>query len=164
MLSAPKIIVRDDQPFAAIRIELNRLDIPMLAPPLIGEVAAWLERRGIKPAGAPFFSYTGMGPGERLEMEVGFPTAEQVQADGRVIAGIIPRGRFATLRYTGPYVGLYEANMALGEWLAAQGESPGGGSAPGRYAAAHLEIYETDPATEPDPGRWITDVLFRLGD
>ena len=164
MPSPPRIMVRSDQPFAAIRIELDRLEIPQQAPPLIDEAAEWLERHGIKPTGAPFFSYTAMGPGERLEMEIGFPTAELAHPDGRVVTGVIPRGRFATLRHTGPYVGLYEANMALGAWLAAQGESPGGSGASGRYAAAHLEIYETDPMAEPDPEKWITDVLFRLGD
>ena len=163
MLSAPEIVVRPDQPFAAIRIELNRLEIPERAPPLHGEVAAWLQQRGIEPTGSPFFNYTGMGPGEWLEMEVGFPTAAPAPAEGRVITGSIPAGRFAILRYTGPYDGLYDANMALGEWLAAQSLVPGGG-APGRYAAAHLEVYETDPTSVPDPANWITDVLFRVGD
>jgi hypothetical protein len=33
----------------------------------------------------------------------------------------------------------------------------------GEYEAALLEIYETDPALEPDPTKWVTEVAFRLG-
>ena len=162
MLSEPKIERRPDQPFAAIALSVDRADIPDKAPPLIGEVASWLAARGIAPTGAPFFNYLDMSE-DHLVMHVGFPTAVESTAEGRVVSGSIPAGRFATLTYTGPYDGLFEANAALGEWLRAQGidELRQGG---GPYDAAHLEIYETDPAVEPDASKWVTEVAFRLGD
>jgi effector-binding domain-containing protein len=83
-----------------------------------------------------------------------------VAPDGQVLTGTLPAGRFATLTLTGPFDGLYEANAKLGEWLEQQGIEPQGGP----YDAAHLEIYETDPAVEPDPNKWVTEVAFRLGD
>ncbi len=46
MLSTPEIVTRPDQPFAAIRISLDRGEIPSKAPPLIGEVAGWLAGAG----------------------------------------------------------------------------------------------------------------------
>lgn len=61
MLSAPKFVTRPDQPFAAIRVTLDRGDLPTKAPPLIGEVAGWLQSQGVEPAGAPFFNYLDMG-------------------------------------------------------------------------------------------------------
>lgn len=162
MLSEPKIVSRSGQPFAAIALSVDREDIPAKAPPLIGEVAGWLAARGIAPVGAPFFNYLEMSE-EHLVMHVGFPTAAEAKPEGRVVTGTIPAGRFATLTHTGPYDGLYEANAALGEWLKAQGiVEPWSGSGP--YDAAHLEIYESDPQVEPDPGKWVTEVAFRLGD
>lgn len=164
MLSTPEIVTRPDLPFAAIRISLHRSDIPSKAPPLIGEVAGWLAAQGAAPVGAPFFSYLEMPEDGPMLMEVGFPTATELAGDGRVRAGIIPAGRFARLIHTGPYDGLYEANVALGEWLGKQGiahrmaeeiDDP--------YDAALLEIYATDPASEPDPQKWQTEVAFRLG-
>lgn len=165
MLSIPEIVTRPDQPFAAIRISLERKDIPAKAPPLIGEVAGWLAAHGAAPVGAPFFSYLAMPEHGPMVMEVGFPTATRLEGDGRVQTGIIPAGRFATLVHTGPYDGLYGANVALGQWLEKQGVAhPMPEAAAGAYDAALLEIYRTDPATEPDPQKWQTEVAFRLGD
>ncbi|MBN9361406.1 MULTISPECIES: GyrI-like domain-containing protein [unclassified Devosia] len=164
MLSTPEIVARPDQPFAAIRVGLERRDIPSRAPPLIGEVAGWLAAHGAAPVGAPFFSYLEMPEEGPLVMEVGFPTATLLTGDARVRTGTIPAGRFARLIHTGPYDGLYEANVALGEWLGKQGIAhPMPEQSPGAYDAALLEIYETDPATEPDPQKWKTEVAFRLG-
>ncbi|WP_055049022.1 GyrI-like domain-containing protein [Devosia sp. A16] len=164
MLSTPEIITRPDQPFAAFRISLERTDIPSKAPPLLGEVAGWLATHGAAPAGAPFFSYLAMPEDGPLLMEVGFPTASLLLGDARVRTGIIPAGRFARLIHTGPYDGLYQANVALGEWLGKQGMAhPMPEQVPGEYEAALLEIYHTDPAAEPDPQKWETEVAFRLG-
>lgn len=164
MLSEPQIVTRPDQPFAAIRISLDRNEIPSKAPPLIGEVAGWLGSKGAAPTGAPFFSYIAMPEDGPMVMEVGFPTGSLLTGDGRVRTGTIPAGRFATLVHTGPYDGLYDANVALGEWLGKQGISHAmPEQAAGEYDAALLEIYGTDPATEPDPQKWETEVTFRLG-
>jgi effector-binding domain-containing protein len=164
MLSTPEIVTRPDQPFAAIRISVDRGDIPHKAPPLIGEVAGWLGSQGAAPVGAPFFSYLEMPEDGPMLMEVGFPTATLLAGDARVRTGTIPAGRFARLIHTGPYDGLYEANVALGEWLGKQGIAhPMPEQAAGEYDAALMEIYGTDPATEPDPQKWETEVAFRLG-
>ncbi len=165
MLSEPKIVNRPDLHFAAIRVGLDRAEIPREAPPLIGEVAAWLASKGVAPAGAPFFNYLDMPDGKPMVMEVGFPIATQVSGDGRVHAGTIPAGRFATLIHTGPYDGLYEANVALGDWLGRQGAPrPMSRAKAGEYDESLLEIYQTDPQVEPDPQKWVTEVAFRLGD
>lgn len=164
MLSEPQIVTRPDQPFAAIRISLDRSEIPTKAPPLIGEVAGWLGSKGTAPAGAPFFSYLEMPEHGPMVMEVGFPTAALLAGDSRVRTGTIPGGRFATVVHTGPYDGLFDANVALGEWLGKQGvPHPMPEATAGEYEAALLEIYETDPAAEPDARKWVTEVAFRLG-
>jgi effector-binding domain-containing protein len=163
MFSDPKIIIRPAQPFAAIQLDVSRAELPQHAPQLIDEVAGWLGRRGAAPVGAPFFSYLRMYGESMLDMEAGFFTSELLQADERVRTAILPGGRYAMLRYTGPYDHLYEAHMALGEWLGSQGINPMPESA-ARYDHVRLEHYETDPADVPDPANWITDVAFRLGD
>lgn len=165
MLSEPKFVTRHPQPFAAIRLTLTQPEIPDKAPPLIGELHGWLAAHGIAPAGAPFFNYTRMGSGETMEMEVGVPTPAEATGDGRVVTGTIPGGRFATIRYTGPYDGIVEAHTALEQWLQGKGEArPAGAAGKGRYDASLLEIYWTDPEVEPDPAKWVTDIAFRLGD
>jgi len=164
MLSQPQIVTKPDQPFAAIRISVDRNDIPSKAPPLIGEVAAWLGAKGSAPSGAPFFSYLAMPHNGPMVMEVGFPIATQLAGDSRVRTGVIRGGRFASLIHTGPYDGLYDANVALGQWLAGQGVAHQMPAGAGAYDNALLEIYYTDPQEEPDPQKWETEVAFRLGD
>ena len=164
MLSQPRIVTKPDQPFAAIRISVDRADIPSKAPPLIGQVAGWLGAKGVPPAGAPFFSYLAMPDDGPMVMEVGFPTGDKLTGDDRVRTGVIPAGRFASLVYTGPYDGLYDANVALGKWLATEGVAHAMPRGAGEYDKALLEIYYTDPMQEPDPQKWETEVAFRLGD
>lgn len=159
MLSEPEFITRTAQPYAAILLRVRQPEIPQQAPPLHDAVAEWLSARGLKPAGAPFFNYTRMD--EILEMEVGWPTATVLEPEGDVITGTLPAGRYASVRYTGPYGGLYDAHSQLRGWLEVQGVLPeNSGADAGRSTL--LEIYETDPAEEPDPQKWITDIAFKL--
>jgi len=88
-----------------------------------------------------------------------------MEGDGRVLAGVLPSGRYATLRYTGHPDGLVGATASLLEWAAQQGLTfdarPAEG---GERWGARLEIYETDPAVEPDMSKWTTQLAFRLSD
>jgi hypothetical protein len=58
---------------------------------------------------------------------------------------------------------LADATAALLDWAAEQGltwdvrETEGG-----QRWGARLEIYETDPAQEPDMNQWVTELAFRL--
>lgn len=118
-----------------------------------------LAARGLKPTGAPFFNYTRMA--DMLEMEVGWPTATVLEPEGDVITGMLPAGRYAMVRYTGPYAGLYDAHSQLHEWLKSQ-DLPVENFGAETARSTLLEIYETDPAGEPDPAKWITDIAFKL--
>jgi effector-binding domain-containing protein len=98
------------------------------------------------------------------ELEFGVPTATPVAADGRVLAGVRPAGRYATVSYWGGYENLMDVNAVLIGWAREKSlkwdavEAPAGD----RYAS-RLEIYETDPKQEPDPARWKTEVAIKLG-
>jgi DNA gyrase inhibitor GyrI len=90
-----------------------------------------------------------------LEVEAGCTVAEPVTGDGRLVAGTLPAGRYATLRHVGHPSSLMAATAGLRDWVAAKGlkwdMAP---SASGERWGARLEIYLTDPETEPDMTRW----------
>jgi len=69
------------------------------------------------------------------------------------------------VRYTGHPAGLLDATTALLNWAGEQGltfdVTP---TAEGDRWGARLEIYETDPALEPDLDKWETQLAFRLAD
>lgn len=76
---------------------------------------------------------------------------------------MLPAGRYATLRYTGHPDGLVGATTSLLEW-AGQHDLTWDldHTEAGERWAARLEIYETDPAVEPNMNKWVTQLAFRL--
>ena len=81
----------------------------------------------------------------------------------RVVAGVLPGGRYATLRHVGHPSTLVAATAGLLDWAAAKGlEWDMVPSASGERWGARLEIYLTDPETEPDMTKWVTELAFRL--
>lgn len=165
MLSAPKIEERPEQPCVAIRTQATIHELPTVIPQLMDEVIGWLNTQGVPPAGAPFIRYHVINMTAQLDIELGWPVASSLAGNGRISAGIIPAGRYATLLYTGDYSGLMEANGVLIEWAREQGIAwdcwdTGSGDA----FAGRFEFYLTDPAEEPDPAKWETEVAIKLAE
>jgi effector-binding domain-containing protein len=161
MLSEPKFITREPQPYAAIRLSVEQPEIPQKAPPLIGEILGWAAQHA-RQAGPAFFNYTAMEPGRPMEMEVGVPVAESIEGDGRVVGGTLPGGRYVTVTWTGPYDRLRDAHEALHQWLAKQNLDSEAAADDKRMTL--LEIYVTDPEEVKDPNQWVTEIAFKLKD
>jgi len=162
MLSEPKIIERPTQPIIFIALEVSQPEIAEVGPPLPDEVAAWAKAHGVALAGAPFFDYCAFLPGGRMKMRVGFPVTAPAVASGRVMAGELLGGRYASLTHTGPYHELYEANMTLDAWVRQEGEDFAGAVEGECFVdATRLEIYHKDPGEDPS-GHPVTEVAFRL--
>lgn len=167
MITKPTIEERTEQPYVAIRAQTARRDLGTVIPQLLGDVFAWLGQHNIPPAGAPFIRYLVIDMAAQLDIELGVPVASAVSGDGRICAGVLPAGRYASLVYTGPYEGngLMEANAALLDWGAAQGLIWDTWAAEtGDGFGARLESYLTDPNEEPNPTQSQTEVAIRLAD
>jgi effector-binding domain-containing protein len=163
MPSTPTIVEFAELPYAAITMSVTMDQIGEKLPPLHGEVFGWLGARGIAPAGPPFFKYNVIDMEGELEIEVGVPVAAAATGDERVRAGVLPAGRYATVMHVGPYEALMEATARLLRWGREQGVK-WDASDDQRYWGARLELYETDPAEDPDPANWVTELRFRLAD
>ena len=164
MPSAPEIVTRAAQPYAAIRTRMTMAELPGLSPRL-GEVFAWLGGHGLAPAGPPFFKYNVIDMMRELEVEAGVPVATAAAGGDRVVSGVLPAGRYATLTHVGHPSELMAATKALLDWAAGQGltwdMTPGEG---GDRWGCRLEISLTDPSLEPDMSKWVTQLAFRLAD
>ena len=167
METGPFVTERPAQPYVAERCVVTMPTISRAAD-RIPEVAGWLAGRGIAPAGAPFLKYDVIDMDGALEIEAGFPLAGPVDAgdpaDGdQVFAGILPAGRYVTLTYVGPYSRLGEVTARLLAWAVERGLEWDMTRTPaGERWGCRLEIYKTNPAEEPDPGKWETELAFRL--
>jgi effector-binding domain-containing protein len=164
MPTAPEIETRADQPYVAVRTRIPHAGIDGLAA-RFGEVFAWLGARGLAPVGAPFFRYNVIDMAGELEVDAGVPVATAVDGDAHVVSGVLPAGRYATLTHIGHPGELVGVNKALLDWAAEQGltwdMTPTEG---GERWGGRLEAYLTDPGQEPDMGKWVTQLAFRLAD
>ena len=163
MLSAPEIMTRAAQPYVAIRTQVTVEDLGTVVPPLNQEVFAWLGARGAASAGPPFWKYNVIDMMREVEIEAGVPVAAAVAGDDRVVSGVLPAGRYATLTHVGHPSELLAATKALLDWAAEQGltwdVTPGEN---GDRWACRLENYLTDPSQEPDMSKWVTQLAFKL--
>jgi effector-binding domain-containing protein len=166
MITEPKIEHRNAQPYMGIRAQVTMQELGKVLPPLWGEVFGWLASKGLKPAGAPLWRYRVIDMAAKLEIDVAVPVAEAAIGDNRVIADILPAGRYATLIHTGPYEGLKQATADLlawaekksivwDKWLAGPKSEAWG---------ARVENYLTDPTNEPDATKWETELALKLAD
>jgi effector-binding domain-containing protein len=164
MLSQPKIVLRGEQPYAAVRLQVA---IPFgdVIPSSFDGVTAWLSGKGLAPSGAPFIRYLTTDMSRKLDIEIGWPTASLVTGDRRITTGTIPAGRYAVALYTGAYDGLVDATAAFLKWAEENQVTWKKSTVDGvEWWDARLEHYLTDPAEEPDPQKWQTELAFLVAD
>lgn len=160
MTAEPEIVERAAQPWVAIAGTVTMttmLDIIDRLP----EVFAFLRARGIAPAGAPVFKYDHVDMAGRMDMQVGVPTPGPAEGEGDVRPGVLPAGRYLTVTHVGHPDTLVDATRDLLAWADEHGLEF---DREGDDWAARLEIYESDPAEQPDMSKWETVLAFKLKD
>jgi hypothetical protein len=134
-----------------------------IIPEFLDELFAWLGKRGVQPAGAPFMRYHVIDMAGNMDVELGVPVASALPGDGRIASGIIPAGRYASLVYTG--VNGIKGNKALLDWAAKNNiRWDRWDDQNGDAFGARVEYFLTDPAEQPDRKKWETEVAIRLAD
>ena len=165
METEPKVVERDEQPYAGIRGSVPMREFAPFIQRTTAEVFERLGELGVEPAGAPIIRYNVIDMDGLMEVEIGVPISDTIEGNGRVEARTLPAGRYATLVHVGHPDELVAANQALQDWAAAQGlrfamhEATDGDHFESRY-----ESYLTDPAEQPDMTRWETEVAYLLAD
>jgi effector-binding domain-containing protein len=163
-MSSPSVPRR---PCVTDRIEPELVDVEATSTAVIrgvvpvAELAAFFDRsfatlasvtstQGAEVTGPAFALYHGQ-PGETVDLEVGFPTAETVRPDGDVEPGALPEGRVARLLHCGSYDGLGASWERLQAWIVEQGHQPG---------PVLWEVYVTKPSPNMDPADLRTELIW----
>ena len=161
MISEPKVEDRAEQHYVGIRAQVPTSKFKQIIPEFLGELFAWLGERGVAPAGAPFMRYHVINMAGNMDVELGVPVAAAVQGNGRIAAGVIPAGRYASLVYSG--VTGIAGNKALLEWAARNKlKWDRWDDANGDAFRSRVEYFRTDPAEQPDRKKWETEVAIKL--
>lgn len=156
-ITEPKLEQRNAQHYVGIRTKAAIPELPTAIPQLHSEARAWLDTQGITPAGPPFIRYYTTDMATKLDIELGWPTAQAVSGAGRVNAGVLPAGRYVVLLHTGPYDQLVSVTAGLLAWAEANGVV---WKMDGEEWGARVEWYLKDPGDEPDPAKWETELAF----
>jgi len=158
----PSIVERPEQPYVAISGLVTMQTVGAIADRL-PEVFVWLAEHGLEPTGAPFLRYNRIDMKRQLEVEVGVPVAATAEDDGEVRSSVLPAGRYATVTHLGHPDELIGVTTALLDWAAQQGlRWDMSETDHGQRWGCRLEVYNTDPAEEPDMRKWETELAFRL--
>jgi effector-binding domain-containing protein len=158
----PTIVRRAAQPYVAIRRTVTMATFPEIADRM-PEVFRWLGSRGMSPAGAPFFRFNVIDMERELEVEAGVPVAAPVQPEGDVLAATLPAGRYVTATHVGHPDTLVPATAEVLSWADDQGLRWDMTDTPvGQRWGCRLVVSLTNPAEEPDPTKWVSELVFRL--
>lgn len=160
----PEVLDRAEQPYVAIRATVTMQTMADVLVPLMPEIFGWLAAHGGVPAGPPFWKYDVIDMAGELVVEVGVAVAEPVTGDERVVAGVLPAGRYATVVHVGHPDSLAGATGELLAWAQGKGLAfDMRHTDAGEAWACRLEEYLSDPAEVPDMNQWETRLAFRLG-
>jgi effector-binding domain-containing protein len=155
----PQIQVRAAQHYAGIRMIVTMDSISGAVDEAFPELFRWLAGNGIVASGPPFIRYLVTDMAAELEIELAVPAGAPVAGSGRVRPGVLPEGRYAVIRHTGPYDGLIAANAALQKWAREHRvEFDTQHTASGTARRSRAEHYLTDPSKESDPAKWEVDI------
>lgn len=95
-------------------------DLPYVFGRALAAIAQYQEELGEFPSGAPFAGYFNMDM-QNLDVEIGFPVANQLAGQGEIQSGNIPGGEAATAMHTGPYNTIEPAYNALPTFIQEKG-------------------------------------------
>ena len=114
-----------------------------------------VDRMGLrKPMVAIYEDDPDAVPEAALRAVAGAVVGPEAEVPEDLETRVVPAGRYAVMRYTGPYSSMHAAYLWLyGQWLPASGHEPRNHPV--------VEEYLTDPATTP-PAQAVTDILLPL--
>lgn len=165
MLTLPKTITRAEQAYAYITFTVRMEQMLQPADEGFPVLFATLAEQGIAPVGAAFYNYRRINMAETLDVEAGVAVAQAGTPTERVKFGTLPAGQFIALDWHGHPDKLEPVTGMLIGWVRQTGQAfDVEERSDGDHFACRLEIYETDPAEEPDMDKWVTRLEFKLKD
>ncbi|OAN30153.1 GyrI-like domain-containing protein [Mycolicibacterium iranicum] len=160
----PTIENREPQLYASVGGTVTMDQVSAIAD-RFPEVFAAAARHGLHVGGAPFLRYRTIDMDRELRVEACVPIDAPLLTDDAVSTDTLPGGRYAVATHRGSYDGLMDTTDQLLAWASDQGlQWDATSTDDGEEWAGRIEIYETGPATEPEPANWVTVLAFKLAD
>jgi len=161
-VSEIKIDRRPEKPYLGIRVQTPFRGMFKIVDQLRKELAIWLKQKDLTSTGPFFLRYHVIDMEGEMDIEYGVLGVDSAPGDGRVTAGVIPAGRYASLIYTGSGM---NGNRTLIEWAKTNNipwdrwDDPKGDA-----FRCRCETYLTDPKVEHRKTKWEIEVAIKLAD
>jgi effector-binding domain-containing protein/uncharacterized protein YndB with AHSA1/START domain len=115
-----------------------------------GEIMDVLKKQKVECTGPPMAISMAWEP-TRWDFEAALPVSKEIKPSGRVSYKQSYAGKVIYVVYTGPYEKTEKAYLDLDNYVKENKLEEAGGP---------WEVYITDPATESDPAKWVTEIYF----
>lgn len=115
-----------------------------------GEIMTHLTKQKVSAVGAPMAISMEWDP-SRWDFEAAIPVSNEFKPGGRVQCKQSYAGKVIYVVYYGPYEKTEKAYLDLDNYVKENKLEENGGP---------WEVYVTDPATEADPAKWVTEIYF----
>jgi effector-binding domain-containing protein len=135
---------------ATIRNKVNVGEIGNILGKSYGEIQAFIAKNGAKIAGAPI-AITLAWDSLSWDFEAALPIDKEIKGNDRIQIKKSFAGKVLFVEYKGAYNKTYQAYIDLENYKKEKGYVDAGGP---------WEVYITDPMTEPDTSKWITEIYF----
>ena len=163
MNTTPKIEYREAHPYAAVRMQLP-FPFGKSFQPAWSKVNVWLAKQGLS-HGPAIIRYLTTDMSTKLDMDIGFVIDQALPGGDGILISMLPAGQYATLTNIGSYrgKGVYKANVAIIEW-ARENKIPWKVTkkAGAEWWDSRVEWYFNDPAVDPDPKKYRTELTFMV--
>jgi effector-binding domain-containing protein len=162
IVDGPKLVSKPASHYVGIRVVTPFRGMFAVRDKLLDELYGWLDEHTVPGAGPAFFRLHVIDMDGPMDVEVGVVTKEPLAADGRVRAGVLPAGRYASLTYVNH---ARRANRALLEWVRDNGITLDRWDEPaGDHFACRYEAYLTDPRSERMKTKWRVELNVLVAD
>jgi len=119
---------------------------------IYGEIGLYIKSQDLKFASHLFGIYHSFSP-QNVDVEAGVPVSGRPEPEGRMRIMKTYGGKAVYLKYYGPYDKLSEG---WNDMLNYVNENKLVASAP------CFEVYITDPGSEPDSSKWLTELYYPI--
>lgn len=120
-----ELLHQAEQPTIVIRTRTKVEHLPMLIGESFAKLSSYLEEQDQILSDVPFVAYHNMEM-QDLDVEIGFPVAQPLLAQGDIVPGTIPGGLRIFCMYRGPYQDMGHLYIEMQEWMTAHGYLPAG--------------------------------------
>lgn len=130
---------------------------------MIPRIYQWLADHGVQPNGGPMYVYRHVGaPDEPIDLTVAVEISESVKPTDGLVLGSLPAGTYIVGRHVGSPDDLAASQARVREWARMHGHRLGVvDGTDGVPWTGQAERFLTDPAVEPDPTKWVIELLFK---